>query len=1064
MISSPTTFSITLSPAWEQVLGGLDAALEKDAAVAAAREVVLRPVELLRLMAAEAPGALGDDVLGAERLRMLFYLAWPFGSRVEESRQLEPPAKAPLRARRGVTKVASPAAKASATTTPGLPARAPYEPGVLDHGALPILALAAVKVAPQHMAGLFLRTVHGLALAAAPAEALGRLVPKEPDGGALAVVLDALYSLDLVGSAQSSPLLRPFVADPVERGRWACLEQLLGDGEHASWLREEVDAKDNPASVHPWRWDGAWSHGIDSLTPHEGAPGESLVINGHFPELVGSGKPLTPSVPSTTRVIFASAEGAPLVAQVISLTPSGNGLDLAVVIPEGVQPGWVGFSDDALINASNEHRQSVKKLLPALLDGTPCLVGTSVAAWAIPLLELPDPTTPGARLSVPPRTGSNRFQGGAPVLLQSDLSPPTVAPGGALALEWASANADAVRLDPPGEVLAPSGTKTLQAPTAEGLAEYQLVPLAYRGSRTVEGTPAPLRSRVRAPLRIASISVTQGGRDAPFLPGQPLDVDVRLEPSTRLASGRLSLVPPGGLPDPIAQTTREPGRLGFVLPAEALSDGLILSVAVFEDEKQKQPADQQRKGPFAVRAARKATVVVVLPSVLELNPRPELNPPGIDPSAAAQRAPAGVPGLPAPGGLPPSTPGVAPQAAPRAEDAASTAAEPELPALTLDQAKAALEAAQRELALELEVRGLPWLDDALSVLIGPVREADDAHLPALLERMSRRALLTTGFESALWLMLLPEADGKPATAQQRPGFFRHAPSFGAQAVAVADVAGLRGLLAAVFPATAVPEPQPRSIPRLRLLGTISSELELELEALAQESRAAGAGAPLESNLVAVTLDAAGRVLTELPLRCFSKARTRQVELLLPVSSEVAAVEIRGEYHVYERLVRTQGAPALGDAALGGDQALSWSYSHSRGARAELMIALAQGDLVTPAIKLDAREESLPLPPRFRDAEAVVLQASDGWNVARQVLSQPIHNPNPVVLRRLTDGRFWADVPAGWTVSWKLDGKPLTDTRSLWLKAGVAGMLELEAGPLGQPPVTDARELLPGKPW
>src|SRR5438105_14759094 len=86
----------------------------------ATRDVLLRPLQLLELMSADAAGALGDDVLAAERLRMLLYLAEPFQAMVDEARSLDE----------------SSAAREDA-----------YEPGVLDHGSLAIVALGALRVA-----------------------------------------------------------------------------------------------------------------------------------------------------------------------------------------------------------------------------------------------------------------------------------------------------------------------------------------------------------------------------------------------------------------------------------------------------------------------------------------------------------------------------------------------------------------------------------------------------------------------------------------------------------------------------------------------------------------------------------------------------------------------------------------------------------------------------------------------------------------------------------------------------------------------------------------------------
>src|SRR5260370_19774137 len=93
--------------------------------VSASHDVLLRPLQLLELMAAETAGALGDDPIGAERLRMLLYLSAPFNSLVDEARVLSDAAE----------RAAGDRAE-------------DYEPGILDHGALTMVALAAMRVAP----------------------------------------------------------------------------------------------------------------------------------------------------------------------------------------------------------------------------------------------------------------------------------------------------------------------------------------------------------------------------------------------------------------------------------------------------------------------------------------------------------------------------------------------------------------------------------------------------------------------------------------------------------------------------------------------------------------------------------------------------------------------------------------------------------------------------------------------------------------------------------------------------------------------------------------------------
>src|SRR5262245_4775520 len=172
-------FSVLRASIWDGLTRRLDEAprsrhfrLERTRAFQLAREAIERPVTLLELMAAEAPAALGDDVLAAERLRMLFHLSWLYGERVHEVGRL-------------------------ATGNDPIEIGAePYAPGLLDHGALLIVGLAAIRVAPEALATVFLETVHGLALSAAPLEVLARLDPKVPEGDALRAIISAVMQLD----------------------------------------------------------------------------------------------------------------------------------------------------------------------------------------------------------------------------------------------------------------------------------------------------------------------------------------------------------------------------------------------------------------------------------------------------------------------------------------------------------------------------------------------------------------------------------------------------------------------------------------------------------------------------------------------------------------------------------------------------------------------------------------------------------------------------------------------------------------------------------------------------
>src|SRR5687767_6515323 len=103
----PTTqqLSVLRPSAWNTLLQRFDDRIEQ------LTESVLRPVELLELMAADTIAALGDDVLAAERLRATIHTAWPYSDPSFDT----PP-----------TMIAG--------DSPVAVVQAVYEPGVLDFG------------------------------------------------------------------------------------------------------------------------------------------------------------------------------------------------------------------------------------------------------------------------------------------------------------------------------------------------------------------------------------------------------------------------------------------------------------------------------------------------------------------------------------------------------------------------------------------------------------------------------------------------------------------------------------------------------------------------------------------------------------------------------------------------------------------------------------------------------------------------------------------------------------------------------------------------------------------
>jgi hypothetical protein len=68
-------------------------------------------------------------------------------------------------------------------------------------------------------------------------------------------------------------------------------------------------------------------------------------------------------------------------------------------------------------------------------------------------------------------------------------------------------------------------------------------------------------------------------------------------------------------------------------------------------------------------------------------------------------------------------------------------------------------------------------------------------------------------------------------------------------------------------------------------------------------------------------------------------------------------------------------------------------------------------------------------------------------IAHDGKAAAFRNDTPVQIRKLSDGRWFAEVPEGWQVRWALDGagQPISN-RTLSLPPGTAGTLRLEARP------------------
>jgi hypothetical protein len=979
--------TLVRAPAWQALTRRLDTAVARDARLAAARDSILRPVEVLQVMAGDAQGALADDVLRADRLRTLLFVASPYAAVASEARVLL-------------------AAGTGAADNIPWPEPQAYEPGVIDHAALLGLMLAAARVADRPLAPVFVATVHGLALAASAVEVLGRLDPRQPDAAALETILETVFAVE---TARPGPrpqahaeLLRAFALDPVERGRWRCLDHLLASGPLAR-LATRMNED----------WDGATSHEIVGIEPRTISAGDVLAVT--VTVASGDADPL-----NDAHVIFASADGEPLIAEAslrpvpephfasaagapapvgdpapapaelhpagIAIGPGTGKLVLEVLVPDGAETGWIGFSRTDRIARSNERRDELRDELAAQLaaPGVEGL-GRIDATRVIPHY--------GA-IAVPRRRGLNRIESGRPAMTFATVTPANVLPGATFELAWETTSADAVSIASGGRVLVergePAGRLSLTAGADDGDLEYVITP--RRG--TTAGKPRTVALSVGAAVTIAAVELKQEGRASPLFAGRPLDVIARLDTPRAQLAGKLFLDDPGVAP--IASEPRRPGAVAFTIPADAVHDRMAFTIVVTDATGARVTV---RHGPLALGRVTQLSVVLVRPVVVDFQER----------------------------------------------------------RIELESALPVLKRAARPLGLDLDVNELPWLDDELAAFIElPATDADPA-LHRALEALAHRALVTPGFEDALWLALLPGDVPDPPTAA------RWVPGYAARALAVAGPVDVGGLLADVVARSAPARPAGRY---LALHGTLTAD-SVQLTETRVDDRRAGPGAPSKTGLEVVSCDAAGRELARHNARVLSEQRPAQLDLLIPLSDEAATVELRCGSRTILALARVDGELTLDVAPVDPQtppKQIEWSWTHDRDAPPAVSLVLQRGPIATPALALDPHLPVAEIPLwRFRDADGLALYATDGWNAAEHaVYSGAISRGLTAVVRRLGDGRYFAEVPFDADVAWYLDGEPCGENdHTLELNPGDAGELVLEAR-RGTVVVRDRRTVAPGE--
>jgi hypothetical protein len=391
---------------------------------------------------------------------------------------------------------------------------------------------------------------------------------------------------------------------------------------------------------------------------------------------------------------------------------------------------------------------------------------------------------------------------------------------------------------------------------------------------------------------------------------------------------------------------------------------------------------------------------------------------------------------------------------------------PEFGHLSIDEARAAMRAAQREVGIDIDLIFAPVIDAAGFAIDGVTSGAATPSTRRLLERLNLFAARSTGFEDALWVALVPADDVKINVS---------GPGDTVAAIAVASPAGLADLLREETPQLAEPPTD-----RLRLMGTLDFVGAMRITDIQRRRCPAGAGSSVDTGLKVVGLDRIGREIAVAPLRLAGSSLPARFVALLAVAPELARIEIRlvdlsevidttqfqsdpsgsGRW-VAKRIDRTVGEPTLSDVRLV-DGELRWEYEHTRGVLPEVTIELGRDggwwaiqrvDRGATSTRLDL--ERLPSLPGDR----LRVVASDRWNTAISdsvdVLAS--ESDRQVIARYAGGGRFWVDL--GGTAGkprWQI-GRVKHAGPVVTLPEGFTGPVELEVR-IGSDVIKDTRVL------
>jgi hypothetical protein len=975
---------VMLSPARYAALeAALDAAVADDPSLAPARGLLLTPLRLLESLARDAPGALGDDVLAAERLRLLLALA---------ATQM-PPLTAFRDVLGGDAKTGITVSAAS-LTVPAIPC----DDAVVHNGALVVVALAAGRVGKgTGLAEPLVNNVLVTAIAAGPAEAVSRAIASGMGAAQVRALLAGLATAENGQDRRLSAVIATFLADACERARWACLEALFAQ------VRSDVARN---------TWDAAGTGGIVDVEPRTACPGRQVRIRVERTRPVPGPEPTFAALsidppeaaldaahflPLLERraasVVFAS-QGRRSVARLPDEVDAETGI-VTVTVPAGAHVGWVGFADPALLERTNQERKALREQWERRNAEEPALRGAPVPVACIPLLRNP-PT--------PPRSPLARFDGGTPIIHDASISPAVVDPGADLRLQWRVQGGTSVRIDPgPGAVPA-EGEAVVQAPTNSVSAAFTVVCESGCGDPVTRA----LEARVRVVIR--SVVADQPDRAAPIplklvggarvssvnlrlsavgsaAPAQPLVANEAFQLTATLnaadARGRAELL----LGDEVKPMKLEGARATITLPGRYAVDGLTGTVLFRAPDGEID--DRHDFGPLRFVVLRSRRLMVIRPALVGRELR-------------------------------------------------------RVPAAEADQA---IDDARRALAMEIDAGEPVWVDDEELTLTSPADGPEVTATADLLERLHALAARSVGLEDAIWVALVPRplrkdflrverAEAARAVAVCTPGDLGRLLD-AEPPPAEPRVSRLR--IAGTVDGGGGVRLQPLRVEDRAAGPGPTVESGLRAVALDAQGRVR-ASRPVRL----LTADRPARLFVLLPVTddvvdLEIRIDDGQPPLPSPDPFGYGAAfgaffggGIGGNPLAVRRIHRSDGEPRVDEVEIGGGT-IRFRYSHTRSARASFVIEAGGARGWAPVLRLAPCQEAGDLPLarlRLGQEDRLRVSATDGWNTdlaPDRGIPVPALSPFRVAARHAGGLRFWADVDEGGDprITWTLTPDPGT---------------------------------------